>query len=51
MVFLMRYYDEMPHAEIARTLGITEGAVKANYHQAIKKLKNELGQYVKDGAR
>jgi RNA polymerase sigma-70 factor (ECF subfamily) len=48
MVFNMRYYEEQPHAEIAKTLGITEGAVKANYHQAIKKLRASLSQYIKD---
>jgi RNA polymerase sigma-70 factor (ECF subfamily) len=46
MVFIMRYYDEKPHAEIGGILGITEGAVKANYHQAIKKLQSELNRYL-----
>jgi RNA polymerase sigma-70 factor (ECF subfamily) len=47
MVFLLRYYEEKPHAEIASMLGITEGAVKANYHQAIKKLRTALSGYIK----
>lgn len=47
MVFVMRYYEEKPHAEIAALLGITEGAVKANYHQAIKKLRSQLSHYMK----
>jgi len=47
MVFILHYYDEKPHAEIARILGITEGAVKANYHQAIKKLRKGLAAYIK----
>jgi RNA polymerase sigma factor (sigma-70 family) len=46
-VFILRYYEEKPHAEIAEMLGITEGAVKANYHQAIKKLRRELTPYMK----
>jgi RNA polymerase sigma factor (sigma-70 family) len=46
MVFILRYYDEMAHAQIGSLLGITEGAVKANYHQAIKKLRAELSQYL-----
>lgn len=46
-VFILRYYEEKPHAEIAEMLGITEGAVKANYHQAIKKLRKELTPYMK----
>jgi RNA polymerase sigma factor (sigma-70 family) len=44
-VFILRYYEDKPHAEIAGLLGITEGAVKAHYHQAIKKLRNELSPY------
>jgi RNA polymerase sigma-70 factor (ECF subfamily) len=46
MVFLMRYYEDKPHAEIANILGITEGAVKANYHQAVKKLRVQLAPYI-----
>jgi RNA polymerase sigma factor (sigma-70 family) len=46
-VFILRYYEEKPHAEIAGLLGISEGAVKAHYHQAIKKLRNELGAYLR----
>jgi RNA polymerase sigma factor (sigma-70 family) len=47
MVFILHYYEERPHAEIASMLGITEGAVKANYHQAIIKLRVELARYLK----
>jgi RNA polymerase sigma factor (sigma-70 family) len=47
MVFILHYYEEKPHAEIAGLLGITEGAVKANYHQAIKKLRSGLAAYLK----
>jgi RNA polymerase sigma-70 factor (ECF subfamily) len=46
-VFILRYYEEKPHAEIAEMLGVTEGAVKANYHQAIRKLRKELTPYMK----
>jgi len=46
MVFILRYYDEKPHAEIANLLGITEGAVKASYHQAIMKLRAMLSPYL-----
>ncbi|MBD3232942.1 MAG: sigma-70 family RNA polymerase sigma factor [candidate division Zixibacteria bacterium] len=41
-VFIMRYYDEMTHAEIAKILNRSEGAIKANYFQAVKKLKTAL---------
>jgi RNA polymerase sigma-70 factor (ECF subfamily) len=49
IVFVLRHYEEKSHAEIGETLSITEGAVKANYHQAIQKLKEYLGVYLKEG--
>lgn len=43
-VFNLRYYDELPFADIATALDSTPGAVKANYHlakeQIIKCLSN-----------
>ncbi len=48
-VFVLRQYEEKPHAEIAEILSITEGAVKANYYQAVQKLKAYLGLYLKEG--
>lgn len=48
-VFVLRHYEEKPHAEIASILSITEGAVKANYHQAVRKLKEFLSLYLKEG--
>ena len=48
MVFILHYYEEKPHAEIGAMLGITEGAVKANYHQAIMKLRAGLSRYIKE---
>lgn len=48
-VFVLRHYEEKPHAEIASILSITEGAVKANYHQAVHKLKEYLSLYLKEG--
>jgi DNA-directed RNA polymerase specialized sigma24 family protein len=38
----MRYYDEMPYKEMSETLGTTEGALKASYHHALKKIETEL---------
>jgi RNA polymerase sigma factor (sigma-70 family) len=46
-VFILHYHEEKPHAEIADLLSITEGAVKANYHQAVKKLRKNLTEYMK----
>jgi RNA polymerase sigma factor (sigma-70 family) len=48
-VFILHYYEEKPHGEIAELLGITEGAVKAHYHQAIMKLRGALMGYLKAG--
>ncbi len=42
MVFRMRYYDELPYKEIASLLDLTEGALKASFHHAVKKIEEEL---------
>ncbi len=42
MVFRMRYYDELSYKEIAALLHLTEGALKASYHHAVKKIEVEL---------
>ena len=44
MVFCMRYYDEMPYQEMATTLGTSEGALKASYHHAVKKIESFIKQ-------
>lgn len=41
-VFTMRYYDEMKYSDISKVLGTTEGALKASYHIAVKKIKEYL---------
>lgn len=46
-VFILRYFRELPHAEIAQIMDRDVGTIKANYHQAIKKLQTELGGYVR----
>jgi RNA polymerase sigma-70 factor (ECF subfamily) len=42
MVFRMRYYDELTYKEIASLLDLTEGALKASFHHAVKKIEQEL---------
>ena len=42
IIFSMRYFDEMPFKEISKILSTTEGALRASYHHAVKKIKNEL---------
>jgi RNA polymerase sigma-70 factor (ECF subfamily) len=45
-VFILHYFEQMTHREIADTLGVTEGAVKANFFHAVQKLKGALKTYV-----
>jgi RNA polymerase sigma factor (sigma-70 family) len=40
LVFNLRYYDEMPYEEMSRVLETSEGALKASYHHAAKKIEN-----------
>ena len=40
MVFNLRYYDEMPYEEMSRVLDTSEGALKASYHHAVKKIED-----------
>ena len=42
-VFIMKYYDELKYPEIHEILGTSEGALKASYHIAVKK----ISQYIK----
>ncbi len=37
-VFNLRYYDEMKYAEMSQLLHTSEGALKASYHLAVKKI-------------
>jgi RNA polymerase sigma-70 factor (ECF subfamily) len=39
-VFMLRYYDEMPYEEMSRVLETSEGALKASYHHAAKKIED-----------
>ena len=38
VVFNLRYYDEMKYSEMSKMLNTTEGALKASYHIAVKKI-------------
>ena len=40
VVFTLRYYDEMPYEEMSRVLETSEGALKASYHHAVKKVED-----------
>jgi RNA polymerase sigma factor (sigma-70 family) len=42
IVFNLRYYDEMPYEEMSRVLQTSEGALKASYHHAVKKIEDYI---------
>lgn len=42
LIFNLRYFDEMPYQKMSVMLGVTEGALKASYHHAAKKVENYL---------
>lgn len=44
IVFSLRYYDEMPYEQMAKVLDTSEGALKASYHHAVKKVET----FIKD---
>ena len=42
IVFSLRYFDEMKYEEISEITGTSIGALKASYHHAYNKIKEEL---------
>jgi RNA polymerase sigma-70 factor, ECF subfamily len=38
-VFHLRYFDEMNYADMSELLGTSEGALKASFHHAVKKIE------------
>ena len=45
IVFNLRYYDEMPYEEMSRILETSEGALKASYHHAVKKIEESIRNF------
>jgi RNA polymerase sigma-70 factor (ECF subfamily) len=43
VVFNLRYYDEMTYEDMSVVLKTSEGALKASYHHAVKKIEKFLG--------
>ena len=43
LVFRLRYYDEMPYEQMSKLTGTSEGALKASYHHAHRKILELLG--------
>jgi RNA polymerase sigma factor (sigma-70 family) len=42
LVFNLRYYDEMPYEQMSKVLETSEGALKASYHHAVKKIEDYI---------
>ena len=42
IVFNMKYFDNMNYEAMSEILDTSVGALKASYHHAVKKIKNEL---------
>ena len=47
-VFSMRYYDDMKYEDIAEIMKCSVGSLKASYHIAYQKIKDELKKYSTD---
>ena len=45
LVFNLRYYDALPYEEMSKILDTSEGALKASYHHAAKKIEAFLKDY------
>ena len=45
-VFVLRFYDELPYAEISKILKKSVGGLKANYHHAVKKIAAYVRQNI-----
>ncbi len=44
-VFNLRYFDEMKYSEMSKVLNTSEGALKASYHIAVKKISEFFKQH------
>jgi RNA polymerase sigma factor (sigma-70 family) len=42
LVFNMKYFDDLKYREISEILGTSEGALKASFHLAVKKIEQYL---------
>ena len=43
-VFSLRYFEEKSYNDISNILGVSNGALKASYHHAVKKIENYIKQ-------
>ena len=45
-VFVLRYYEDLSYADIAKSLFLSEAAVRSHYHLAIKTLRKFLKEFL-----
>lgn len=45
IVFNLKYFDEMTYEDMSKVLKTTEGALKASYHHAVKKIEKYLEEH------
>ena len=43
LVFNLKYFEEMTYEEMSKVLKTSEGALKASYHHAVKKIERIIG--------
>ncbi len=48
LVFNMRYYDDVKYQDMEKMLDTSEGALKASYHHAVKKISDYLKNHEED---
>ena len=44
IVFNLKYFDEMTYEDMSKVLKTSEGALKASFHHAVKKIEKFLGE-------
>ena len=44
IVFNLKYFDEMTYVDMSKVLKTSEGALKASYHHAVKKIEKIIGE-------
>lgn len=47
-VFILKYYEDRPYEEISKIMDRSVGALKANYHHAVKKIKASVTQNIEE---
>jgi len=50
LVFNLKYFEELKYEEIAQITDTSVGALKASYHHAVKKIKEDLKMHIDESA-